>query len=527
MRRKIWGLGLAVLCWGSVAGAQVEVAAPPPPSPEKHRQAQQNLAAGQRLLKRERFEEALGKLQAAYADEPSGAALLGIALAERETDRLPESYRSYEKVLGEHAAELTPDERDRAQRALAELDAVSGAVKLTVTEPDAAYAVDNRPLDADTLARPLHLSGGRHVLGVTKPGYEQLIFPVWITVGKVLETSLTFKPLVGAAPARSAPPPAPAAPPPPTRPSAPPPAPVPVAPPPTAFPVAPPPPPPAPVPVAPPPPPPAPFPVAPPAPAPSTPAPVPVAPPPVSVPPQPAPAPIAPPVVPLQSPVPPVQVAPLAPVGPPPPRDAPGAPPPPPEGGSADAIRVGFLLGLVTLPRPLEGELVVKLGPSFALGLKGSLLPELSVPGIEAKLDLSAIEGIARWFPGNGLFFLGAGFGYQNFKASLGDIVDSSVLIISADMSGFFVQPQLGFLWVTQSGFAVSLSFGVQIPIPKDPVVTATYQGQPVPTQATGMIPQDVVDEANLDRANVQSVARFIVKYPFPTLDLLRIGIFF
>jgi hypothetical protein len=184
------------------------------------------------------------------------------------------------------------------------------------------------------------------------------------------------------------------------------------------------------------------------------------------------------------------------------------------------------LLGLVTFPRPLEGELVVKLGSSFALGLKGSLLPELSVPGI-AKLDLSAVEGIARWFPGNGLFFLGAGFGYQNFKASLSEIVDSNELVMSADMSGFFVQPQLGFLWVTHSGFAVSLSFGVQIPIPKDPVVTATYQGQPVPAQATSTIPQDVVDEANTEKANVQSIARFIVKYPFPTLDLLRVGIFF
>ena len=217
-------------------------------------------------------------------------------------------------------------------------------------------------------------------------------------------------------------------------------------------------------------------------------------------------------------------VAPLFPPPAPPPAETHETPPPNP---SAEEPRVGLLLGIVTFPRPVEGELVVKLGSAFALGVKGSYLPELSVPGIDGKLDLKALEGIVRWFPGDGVFFLGAGFGYQNFKASLGELVDGNELTIAADMSGFFVQPQLGVLWISQSGFAISLSFGLQIPIPKDPVVSATYQGQPVPTQATSTIPQDVVDQAQTSKDDVQSIARLIVKYPFPTLDLLRIGFFF
>jgi len=170
---------------------------------------------------------------------------------------------------------------------------------------------------------------------------------------------------------------------------------------------------------------------------------------------------------------------------------------------------------------------MVKLGSAFALGLKGSYLPELSVPGIDGKLDLKAVEGIVRWFPGEGVFFLGAGFGYQNFKASIGELVDANELTITADMSGFFVQPQLGVLWISQSGFAISFSLGLQIPIPKDPVISATYLGQPVPDQPTSTIPQDVVNQAQSSKDDVQSVARLIVKYPFPTLDLLRIGFFF
>jgi hypothetical protein len=193
----------------------------------------------------------------------------------------------------------------------------------------------------------------------------------------------------------------------------------------------------------------------------------------------------------------------------------------------ADGARVGFLIGIVTFPRPVEAELMVKLGSSFALGVKGSYLPEFSVPGLDFKLDLKALEGIVRWFPGDGVFFMGAGFGYQNFKASIGELVDGNELTIAADMSGFFVEPQLGVLWISHSGFAVSFSLGLQIPIPQDPAVSATYLGQPVPAQATSTIPQDVVDQAQSSRDDVQSIARVIVKYPFPTLDLLRIGFFF
>jgi hypothetical protein len=220
-------------------------------------------------------------------------------------------------------------------------------------------------------------------------------------------------------------------------------------------------------------------------------------------------------------------VAPLLPPPSPPPVERSESPPAPPTNPFAEGPHLGLLVGIVTFPRPIEGELTMKLGSAFALGVKGSYLPQLSVPGIDGKLDLKAIEGILRWFPGNGVFFLGAGFGYQNFKASIGELVDGNELTIAADMSGFFVQPQLGVLWIAQSGFAISLSFGLQIPIPKDPVMSATYQGQPVPAQATSTIPQDVVDQANTSKDDIQSIARLIVKYPFPTFDLLRIGFFF
>ena len=151
------------------------------------------------------------RLQASYAADPSGAALLGMGEAERQLDRPAEAYRDYEKALAAPAGDLQPADREAAQRTLGELAAQTGTVKATVSEAGAAVAVDGRPLGADDSGHPLHLSPGRHVLEASKPGFETLTFPIWVTAGKELQTSLTLKPTAGARPvapvAAPAPPP--------------------------------------------------------------------------------------------------------------------------------------------------------------------------------------------------------------------------------------------------------------------------------------------------------------------------------
>ena len=90
-------------------GGSVEPAAssaPAAPStPEQKKAAKKDLAAGQKLLKQRSFEEALTKLEAAYAVDPKTETLLGIAEAQKATDHLVEAYRSYDKALRDGAAE--------------------------------------------------------------------------------------------------------------------------------------------------------------------------------------------------------------------------------------------------------------------------------------------------------------------------------------------------------------------------------------------------------------------------------------
>jgi hypothetical protein len=370
-------------------------------------------------------------------------------------------------------------------QALGDVRARTGTIRLVVTESDAAYTVDGRTLGPGETGQPIRVLPGGHRLTADKAGFRPLALDVDVQPGNETAAELALKPDAGAplvAPIAIAPPAAAAAPvvtPPPA--SVPPPS---TAPPPPAA-----------------------------AAAPAS----------VSAPPAPPPEPPPPPAETTMPAPTAAVVAPDASIG----AAAAVAYPPPSPQSEPSGTRIGLVLGLVSLPRPIEAELSVKLGRILGLGFQYSLLPELSIPGVDLKLDLKAFQGIVRWFPFQGAFFVGAGFGYQTFTASLGKTVDGSELLVTADMSGLFIAPQIGWLWVWRSGLALGFGFGAQIPIPKEPVVSATYGGQPVPNQAGGGFSQDVVDSAHSSEDTVRTIAKVIVKYPFPALDLLRVGFFF
>jgi hypothetical protein len=208
---------------------------------------------------------------------------------------------------------------------------------------------------------------------------------------------------------------------------------------------------------------------------------------------------------------------------PPPPAiaivDAGPAPAPP-----ARSWHPGILLGIVSLPRPAQLEALVRLGSDIALGVQYSVLPTLTVPGGDSSLQLDATQATFRWFPFHGAFYLGSGAGYQRLKAVLSETVEGGKLRVAADISTFFLSPQLGWLWVTRSAFSIGINLGVQLPLPREPVITETYNGQPLPAQGGSA---GVGSSAQDDRDQVRTLARVIMRYPIPNIDLLKIGFVF
>jgi hypothetical protein len=530
------------------AKTKAAAAAKVKPSPEQAKQAKKDLSDGNKLVKGKNFEEALPKLEAAYGVDAKAGTLKSIAQCQRETKRLAAAHTTYEKLRAVHSKQLSKKDKADIDKALAELKEQTGTVKIAVAQAGAALKLDQKDLPADQLGQPIRLDVGKHKLAAMMTGFEPFESDVEVAGGKeaavevrlqpeiktghVRVTEPTGKPvhvlvdgkdvgptpwegdlepgqhtvaLVGdklasevktidivvkstaelAIPAIAvAPPPTPKAK--------------------FAF---------------------------------------------TTTPPtaqltingQPMPA--------LAGELEPgmYQFVISAPGYQPVTRQVTVTAAQPftenivlslsePE---VPTVRVGALVGLIALPRPLEAELLVKFKDTVGLGAQYSMVPTITFPGKDSKIEMWAIQGIVRWFPWSGSFYLGAGFGSQTFKASmsststqtLGIVTSSGTLETTADASTLFVSPQLGWLWTWGSGLTLGLNAGVQIPLSSPPGATTTFNGVPVVASCAG-IPAALCDQnlANTAASNADSlgsVTNIIAKIPLPNIDLLKIGFFF
>ncbi len=170
-------------------------------------------------------------------------------------------------------------------------------------------------------------------------------------------------------------------------------------------------------------------------------------------------------------------------------------------------VRVGVLVGLVSVPRPLGVELFGRFGDYLGAGVGYSALPSglgdvaLSLAGVsDVTLESAALEGELRLFPFRGSFFVGSAFGRQTLSAT----AHQSGVTVAADMTTYFVTPRIGWLAVWDSGLSLGLDLGVQLPLSSDITVTSNN------SQAA---------------SDARSVAKAIGDTPLPSVNL-RLGYF-
>jgi hypothetical protein len=184
-----------------------------------------------------------------------------------------------------------------------------------------------------------------------------------------------------------------------------------------------------------------------------------------------------------------------------------------------EPFRVGALVGLVSIPRPINVEFSLKPNAFVGLGVGFSMLPEVTFEDVSSKMI--AFNAVGRIFPFQGAFYLGLGAGLQNIAVEGEDTIDGEPYTGSVDHSAFFLTPQVGWLWIWDSGLALGLNVGVQIPITSTPDVRVRdASGQEVD-------PNDVGPEAVELHEDASDVAEYLGKLPLPAVDLLKIGFYF
>lgn len=183
-------------------------------------------------------------------------------------------------------------------------------------------------------------------------------------------------------------------------------------------------------------------------------------------------------------------------------------------------IHVGVMVGLVSLPRPVDGEVFVKIDDLVSVGLSYSDFPNfLASPLLDAvganngntqtRLDdFSAYEADLRVYPFRGAFFVGSSIGHQSAKGAATVSTAAGSRTGTADVQTIYATPRVGFLWAWSSGFLLGLDAGVQFKLSADKNVV-------VPADA------DVFDP-NL-RKSINNFVDAGTSYPLPSFHF-RIG---
>ena len=158
-------------------------------------------------------------------------------------------------------------------------------------------------------------------------------------------------------------------------------------------------------------------------------------------------------------------------------------------------VHVGATIGIVSLPRPVDLGVFVKLMDFVSLGFSYGDFPNfianplLSAFGAKSSttttrlVEVSSYEGEVRIFPFQGPFFFGSSLGHQSLK---GAVTEKTTVIGpqtgTADVQTFYLTPRLGWLWSWPSGLLVGVDGGVQITLSKE-ITTNVPPGAPPDVQ--------------------------------------------
>jgi hypothetical protein len=180
-------------------------------------------------------------------------------------------------------------------------------------------------------------------------------------------------------------------------------------------------------------------------------------------------------------------------------------------------VRVGALLGIVSIPRPINLELSIKPNELLGFGVGYSMFPAIEINNV--KPGMQAFNAVGRIFPFQGAFYVGIGVGYQMIDVVATDEIDGEEVTATIEESNLFITPQVGWLWIWDSGFALGINAGVQFALSSDPKV--------VLTDDRGREIRGPSGEERELQDDVKNLGELIADIPIPAVDLLKLGFYF
>jgi hypothetical protein len=187
MRRIVLLAILGISLWPAAAAAD-----DPPPA----ERARALLDEGTRLYADDAaYSDALAAFRQSFTLEPSWRALNGIGLCLHALGREVEAFRTYQQLLDQFGPQLTPEQKQRAEKLKGEMDKLIARLEVSVARKGAQLTLDGEPVGTGPLTTTVLVMPGTRQLVATLEGYRPYTERVEIAAGARRRVVVTLEPL--------------------------------------------------------------------------------------------------------------------------------------------------------------------------------------------------------------------------------------------------------------------------------------------------------------------------------------------
>jgi hypothetical protein len=147
-------------------------------------EAKRHFDNGVRLAEDRNFSSALVEFEASYQRNPTAAALQNIAVCQKGLFRYAEAIATLERMTRDFSAQLSAADTQAADDAIAEMKALLGTIVIRTTPADARVTINEKPVSAEALAKPVSLAAGQYRVAAEAPGYARVERTVSVVSGQ-------------------------------------------------------------------------------------------------------------------------------------------------------------------------------------------------------------------------------------------------------------------------------------------------------------------------------------------------------
>lgn len=194
------GLAAAVLVAALVSASLARAA-----SPENRAAAQKHLSQAQESKKHGQLAEACKHLAEAERLDSKLPTLMELAECSEQAGNVVDAEAQWAMARDQAKHDEKPQSRARAETRLAAVQKRIAHLTLQLAPnapTDAQVLRDDQPLDAASLAAPLPMNPGEHVIVVKLAGHDDARYPVKLSDGDHQSLAITVGPVAGSSPAK-------------------------------------------------------------------------------------------------------------------------------------------------------------------------------------------------------------------------------------------------------------------------------------------------------------------------------------